>query len=54
MGGDGQVVVGFAHRDHYGGPPFVDVSSGFSLSCDPLRTILAVKGSFRRANNGAP
>jgi hypothetical protein len=37
-----------------GGPPFANLSPRLSLFSDHLRTVLAVKGSLRALNNGAP
>jgi hypothetical protein len=43
------LVRGGGRGYHFGGPRFADVSPRLSLFSDHLRTVLAVKGSLRRA-----
>ena len=42
-------VGGAERRGHFFAPPFVGSSPSLSLSLQPRRTVLAVKGSLRRA-----
>jgi len=43
------VVRGGGRRYHFGGPLFANLSPRLSLFSDYLRTVFAVKGSLRRA-----
>ena len=47
-------VGGAERRGHFFAPSFASFSPSLSLSFQPRRTVLAVKGPLRRANNGAP